>query len=57
MIEVYWERIKVTLWGMEVENSVVRMTDEVTLVGWMGLRLGGIWKELEEVGRRWRKLP
>lgn len=30
----------------------MRMIDEVTLVGWMGLRLGGIWKELEEVGRR-----
>lgn len=28
----------------------MRITDEVTLVGWMGLRLGGILKELEGDG-------
>jgi len=33
------------------------MTDEVTLMEWMGLSLGGIQKELEKVERRWGKLP
>lgn len=50
LTEVYWEWIKVMLRGIGVENRVVRITDEVTLVGCMGLRLRGIFKELEGNG-------